>query len=257
MIGWPWQYYFGIYHWQRRARRIGIGGTIFVAGLGLGTELATPPAYAGGLLLAFVGLWYAQPAVKRVLAPPPWLPDSWKYRPLRAALPMEEADRWLDVGSGTGRSLVGLGGERSEHWPERSSSPRVTALDVFDSRVILGNGARLAERNAGAAGLGVDPVRGDGCRLPVRTGSHDLVTACRLLHDVDRSDAELILREMRRVVRKGGRVGILEIPKPHAPVDDPLGYWEALLEANEFEVEVSGSVKRSGSAYYYLVGIPV
>lgn len=79
------------------------------------------------------------------------LPDRWKYRALREAVPYADAERALDVGCGTGRSLVGLA-------PAVPDTCRLVGLDVFDNRVILGNGPALARRNAAVAGLEANRV---------------------------------------------------------------------------------------------------
>lgn len=245
------RYWFGVYHWRRRLRRVGVGVAVALAGVALGTAVATDAAYVVGLVVVFAGLWYGQPALKRLFVPPPWGAERWQYAPLRHALDLGGTDRWLDVGCGTGRSLVGLAGEDGATAVEGTC---VTALDVFDSRIILGNGARLAERNAAAAGLDVDAVRGDAGRMPVRSDSNDVVTACRVLHDLPREWAEATVRETRRVLDEGGEFGVLELSATHEATADSLSYWESMLEDGGFEVTVSGEVSRGDSWYCYLVG---
>ncbi|WP_313694865.1 class I SAM-dependent methyltransferase [Halorarum halobium] len=245
-----------MYHWRRRFRRIGIGVTVAVAGLALGTVVATGPAYVAGLALVFAGLWYGQSALKRLLVPAPWQSERWPYVPLRHALDLDGADRWLDVGCGTGRSLVALAGDDVGSDAEPVNDTRVTALDTFDARIILGNGARYARRNAATVGLNAAAVAGDATRLPVRSGSQDVVTACLLLHDLPRPDAVASLREARRVLADGGQIGLLEPHVTHERTDDVIGYWEAVLADEGFEVIASGEVSRGGSWYCYLVGSP-
>jgi SAM-dependent methyltransferase len=72
-------------------------------------------------------------AAGRLLSPPPWALDREPYAALASALPFARADRALDIGCGTGRSLVGLA-------PSVPESCRVLGLDVFDDHIILGNG---------------------------------------------------------------------------------------------------------------------
>ncbi|QLG61814.1 class I SAM-dependent methyltransferase [Halorarum salinum] len=264
------RYWFGVYHWRRRLRRIGVGLAVALGGVALGTVVATGAAYVAGLVLVFAGLRYGQPALKRLLVPAPWEPDRWQYAPLGHALDLGDADRWLDVGCGTGRSLVGLSGASRAASPNGDGvghattadgrgaprGTRVTALDAFDARVILGNGARLAERNAAAAGLDAEAVRGDAARLPVAGGSQDVVTACRVLHDLPRADAEAAVAEARRALREGGRFGVLELRTTHEETEEAVAYWEAMLADGGFDVEVSGEVSRGDSWYCYLVGTP-
>ena len=153
---------------------------------------------------------------------------------------------------GTERRSRGTGDVRSGSDP--LTDVRVTALDAFESLVVLGDAARLAERNARTAGLDAEAVRGDATRLPVRSGSQDVVTACRVLGDRSRTDAEATVREARRVLAVGGQFGVLECPSTHGTTDDPLGHWEAMLEEGGFVIEASGEVSRGGSRYCYVVG---
>jgi ubiquinone/menaquinone biosynthesis C-methylase UbiE len=175
-----------------------------------------------------------------------------KYEALAGALPTAGATRWLDVGCGTGRSLVGFAGAVP-------AGCRVVGLDVFDDRIILGNGPGLAERNAREAGVDARTVRGDATDLPVADGSQDVATACRLLHDLPREAAVEALRELRRVCAPGGAVGILEIPITHEGAGKPPEqYWPALAEAAGFAVDRVERVprRRSDDAYVVVVARP-
>jgi ubiquinone/menaquinone biosynthesis C-methylase UbiE len=239
-------YYFGIYHWQRRVRRIAVGVAVAAVGALGGSAVATDVAFVVGLAAVVGGLWYAQPALKRLLVPSPWHVQRWKYAPLAQGIEWGEGDDWLDLGCGTGRSLVAV----ADAVPD---SVRCLALDVFDARVILGNGARLAERNAAEAGLSAEAVCGDAARVPLADNSQDVVTACRLLHDLPREDAERTLTEAQRVLRANGTLGIVELPVTHEETDDPLDYWSTLVEDAGFAVTASGTVERGDSTYYYLL----
>lgn len=229
-------------------RRIALG--VAVAGLGAvgGATLATDAALLAGVFVVAGGLWYAQPALKRLLVPSPFSPQQWKYAPLAQGIDWENVDRWVDLGSGTGRSLVGMADAVDE--------TRVTAIDPFDGRVILGNGPARARRNAARAGLTIEPVRGDATRVPVAADTHDAVTACRLLHDLSRADAVATVREARRVVRPDGTFGVVALPITHEEHDDPLGYWEQLVEEHGFRVTASGRLDRGSTTYLYLLCEP-
>ena len=239
-------YYFGIYHARRRGRRIAVGLVVAALGAVGGALFATDTAYVVGLGAVVLGTWYAQPAAKRLLVPAPWSPQRWNYAPLAKGIDWEAVDDWLDLGSATGRSLVGPA--------PAVDDARVTALDPFDGRVIAGNDPERARHNAATAGLDATPVRGDAARLPVATGSQDAVTACRLLHDLSRGDAEATLSEARRVLRSDGTLGVLELAATHEETDDPLGYWSELVTAAGFTIVASGSVERRDERYFYLIG---
>lgn len=263
------RYYFGVPDWRRRARRIALGVAVALAGLAAGTALRTRAAYVAGLVVVFVGLWYGQPALKRLLVPAPWQPDAWKYAPLRRALDPADADRWLDVGCGTGRSLVGLATAADpEDGPARPgegtaagsaaslAGVRVTGVDGFDGRTLLGDDAHRTERNAAAAGLDATAVRGDADRLPVRTASQDVVTACRLLSDLPDETAERAVREARRTLTEDGRFGVLEAVGVGERPDDPLDRWRAVLADGGFELTEGGTIRQGGSRYVYLAATP-
>jgi SAM-dependent methyltransferase len=239
-------YYFGIYHWRRRGRRLLGAVALVIAGLVVGRQDGAL-AKATALILVAAGAKRGRGPLDRLLSPPPWQPDDWKYRALREAMPYAAAEQALDVGCGTGRSLVGL----APAVPERC---RILGLDVFDDRVILGNGPTLARRNAVEAGLDAEVVAGDAARLPLASGSQDVVTACRVLHDLPRAAAESALLEAQRVLEPDGTLGVLELPIPHDSTADPLDYWERLVADAGFAVEEAREVEAGG--YYLLVATP-
>lgn len=245
-------YYFGLYHWRRRLRAA-LGGLAM--------------AFAGGVLfdrtdgraerllsvaVVAVGAARVARAVSALLSPPPWVIERYKYDALAGALPLAETDRLLDVGCGTGRSIVGLA-------PHVPGSTTVVGLDVFDDRVILGNGPRLAERNGRIAGVTVDAVRGDAARLPLSEATFDVVTACRVLHDLPADRHDAALAALRRVCSDDGRLGILELPIVPDHVDRSAPrYWRDRVVAAGFAIRTVERVERrdDGDPYVVLVATP-
>lgn len=186
----------------------------------------------------------------RLLRPPPWTVEHGKYEALAAELPLDRAQRVLDVGCGTGRSLVGFA-------PRVPDGCTVVGLDVFDDRVILGNAPLLARRNAREAGIEVAPVRGDAARLPIATDTQDVVTACRVLHDLPEEDVGRALREARRVCAPGGVLGVLELPIVPDGIDDPEAYWCSRVAEAGFSIRRAKRVERSrGEPYIVIVAQP-
>lgn len=239
-------YYFGVYHWRRRARSalVAVGGAIVAGALRAKGSSRSLRAVATVAALASVARLVR--VVTRTFSPPPWALERYKYDALAAVLPFERADRVLDIGCGTGRSLVGF----APHLPE---SCTVLGLDVFDDRVILGNGPALARRNGQLAGIDVFPIRGDAARLPITTGSQDVVTACRVLHDLPATAVDPALREARRVCTPKGTLGVLELPlTPEGVERDPEAYWRERVLAAGFEIRTLDRVDRKGHGDRYI-----
>lgn len=238
-------YYFGLYHWRERLRSVLVGCCSLLVLTLLRRLTSSKGLFALAGMATVPALARAATAGSKLLRPPPWALERYKYDALATELPFEGKSRVLDIGCGTGRSLVGLA-------PHLSEDSSVIGLDVFDSRVILGNAPLLARRNAHRAGIHVVPVRGDAARLPLTEDSQDLITACRVLHDLPDDDHERALREIHRVCRSGGTLGVLEIPV--APGQrDPETYWRERVEQAGFSITQVKRVPRKGDGEPYIV----
>jgi SAM-dependent methyltransferase len=119
-------------------------------------------------------------------------------------------ERVLDVGTGTGPLAFAF----SPHVRE------VVAIDPVPE--LLERGRALTDRFPNVAF-----VEGDASRLPFELGSFDLVAERAVLHHVARP--ELVLAEMTRVCRIGGRLFVID---QLAPID-PL----RAIELDRFERE--------------------
>lgn len=242
-------YFFGLYHWRTRFERLAVALAVSAAGLALVRSRSRLGRAAGVLGIGWAGQRGAS-ALHSLFTPLPWVVERYKYEALAETLPTDGARRWLDLGCGTGRSLVGVSGLVPPDC-------RVLGLDVFDDRIVLGNGPGLAARNARRAGLDTTTALGDATRLPVADGTQDVVTACRLLHDLPRADALAVLDEARRVCVPGGAIGLLEIPITHdGTTRPPVEYWPDLVAAAGFSVERVREVprRRSDDSYVVVVG---
>jgi len=243
------RYNFGIYHWRRRLRTIVVGSVLAVLASALYRRTESRGVRAGAVALIWWGLSEAADSVRRLASPPPWRLDGRKYELLADRLPLSTADSLLDVGCGTGRSVVGLA-------PALGPDCTVVGVDPFDDRVILGNGARLARRNAAEAGVGAEMVRGDAARLPVASDSVDVVTTARVLHDLPRPDADRALAEARRVCAADGTLGVLELTVTHVDAADPARYWRDRVADAGFTVTSVERVDLGRRRYVLVVAEP-
>jgi len=121
---------------------------------------------------------------------------------------------------------------------------------VFDDRIILGNGPQLATRNARLAGVDATAIRGDAARLPLGDEAVDVVTFCRLLHDLPATAARDALADARRVCALGGRIGVLALPYPHDENATPATYWRELVADAGFAVD---AVRERDDGYVIVV----
>ncbi len=126
----------------------------------------------------------------------------WRAALVRA-IPAGPEDRVLDVATGTGMVAAAL---------VRRSGCRVTALDQ-SPQMLGGLWARLAADAALAAR--VEPVQGEAEALPFADAAFDALTFTYLLRYVE--DPAATLRELARVVKPGGTVGMVEFGVPGRP----------------------------------------
>jgi len=222
-------YNFGIYHWRRHLRTV-VASVLALAALALAFRRSERPLSRLAVGLGALAVAANLGAVgRKLLTPVPWVVGRQKYDVLSAALALDEPRRVLDVGSGTGRSIVGV----APYLPDHSE---VTALDVFDDRIVLGNTPQRAGSNLAKAGVDGDVLIGDAARMPVSDDSHDLVVISRLLHDVPERTARRTLAEARRVLEPGGQLGVLELPIVPGETD-PERYWRDLVSEAGFTVD--------------------
>jgi demethylmenaquinone methyltransferase / 2-methoxy-6-polyprenyl-1,4-benzoquinol methylase len=133
-------------------------------------------------------------------------------------------DRVLDACCGTGDLAIGA----------RARGAEVVGLD-FSERML-----ERARRKEPA----IEWVRGDVLSLPFDDASFDAATVGFGVRNVD--DLEAGLRELRRVLRPGGKLGILELTTPRGPLAPFYGVWFDRV------VPLLGRVLPGGAAYTYL-----
>jgi demethylmenaquinone methyltransferase/2-methoxy-6-polyprenyl-1,4-benzoquinol methylase len=147
-----------------------------------------------------------------------------RWRAETAAAVVRPGDRVLDVCCGTGDLALA----------SAEAGGRVTGLD-FSERML-----ERARRKSEA----VEWVDGDALALPFTDGSFDAVTIGFGLRNLEH--AERGLAELRRVLRPGGRIAILEITRPRGLLAPFYRFWF------DGVIPLAGKVLPGGSAYSYL-----
>jgi demethylmenaquinone methyltransferase/2-methoxy-6-polyprenyl-1,4-benzoquinol methylase len=147
-----------------------------------------------------------------------------RWRRLTAEAVVSPEDEVLDACCGTGD--LALAAERA--------GGRVTGLDFSERKL------ERARRKSAS----VRWVRGDVLALPFADGSFDAVTVGFGIRNVE--DLEAGLRELARVLRPGGRLGCLEITRPHGVLRPFFRLWF------DGVVPLLGKVLPGGAAYTYL-----
>jgi ubiquinone/menaquinone biosynthesis methyltransferase len=159
------------------------------------------------------------------------LHHRWRARAVELAQ-VGTGDRALDVCCGTGDLALAL---------KQAVGPEGEVIGLDFSEPMLVN----ARAKTAARGLDVEYVQGNALGLPFEDGSFDAATVGFGIRNV--VDLPRALAEMRRVVRPGGQVVVLEITTPERP---PLSWFYALW----FDriVPLLGKVTGEQDAYSYL-----
>ena len=150
------------------------------------------------------------------------LDRDWRRRTAEATV--RPVDRVLDACCGTGDLAIVCA----------RIGERVTGLD-FSERML-----ERARRKAPE----LEWVRGDLLALPFADAAFDAATIGFGIRNVE--DVERALHELRRVLRRGGRLGVLEITRPRGLLAPFYRVWFDAI------VPLAGKLLPGGSAYTYL-----
>lgn len=150
------------------------------------------------------------------------LDQRWRRITVRETV--RSGDRVLDACCGTGDLAIAA----------RRAGGHVVGLDFSEAML-----ARARHKQPA-----IEWLRGDVLALPFDDGSFDAVTVGFGVRNVD--DLEAGLRELRRVLREGGRLGILEITRPRGVLAPFYRVWFERI------VPALGRVLPGGDAYTYL-----
>ena len=148
-----------------------------------------------------------------------------RWRRHTASAVVGRGDRVLDAACGTGDLAIA---------DLRAGAGSVTGLDFS---------AAMLER-AGKKSSEVAWVRGDLLDLPFPDATFDAATIGFGIRNVPELEAGL--RELRRVLRPGGRLAILEITQPRGVLRPFFGFWFDRV------VPLAGRLLPGGEAYTYL-----
>jgi demethylmenaquinone methyltransferase / 2-methoxy-6-polyprenyl-1,4-benzoquinol methylase len=150
------------------------------------------------------------------------LDGAWRRLAARAAV--RPGSRVLDACCGTGDLALAA----------RAEGGSVTGLDFSEPMLARARGKAPD----------VDWVRGDVSSLPFGDGSFDAATVGFGMRNVE--DRGRALRELRRVLRPGGRLAILEVVRPRGALAFFYRVWFDRL------IPLAGRLLPGGAAYTYL-----
>jgi demethylmenaquinone methyltransferase / 2-methoxy-6-polyprenyl-1,4-benzoquinol methylase len=151
------------------------------------------------------------------------LDRRWRKATVQAAV--RPGDRVLDACCGTGDLA---------HAAWKSGAGHVTGID-FSERMLERARRKVPE---------LEWLQADVLALPFEDASFDSAVVGFGIRNVD--DLEAGIRELRRVLRPGGRLGILEITTPRGPLAPFYRLWFDRV------VPLLGRLLPGGSAYTYL-----
>ena len=160
------------------------------------------------------------------------LDRRWRRRAIRE-LRLTGSERLIDVCTGTADLALAAA---------RGGAREVVGVDFAGAMLGLG----LAKVRRAALSVPVHLVRGDATQLPVAGGSCQAATVAFGIRNV--VDVPAACGELARVLGPGGRLAILELAVPRAPIVGALyrSYSRHILP------RIGRLVSRHGQAYAYL-----
>lgn len=158
---------------------------------------------------------------------------SWRRKTVREIKKLAPQSI-LDVATGTGDLAVGMA--------RRMPGAAITGCDISREMLRVGRGKAVKKK----VGERITFVHGDAEALPFDDESFDVATAAFGVRNFQ--DAGAGLREMRRVLKPGGSVFILEFSVPRGKIFGPLYrfYFRNVLP------RIGGLFSRDYDAYKYL-----
>lgn len=158
------------------------------------------------------------------------LDDHWRADLIKELGPVR-GQAVLDLCTGTGEVAFGL---------RAAGAASVTGVDFAPEMLCI---AQTKAARAGLSGIGF--VCADALRIPVGSATMDAATMAFGLRNVQ--DPQAAITEIRRVLRPGGRLAVLELSLPAKGVRGPyLAYFEHIMPV------IGRLVSHNRDAYRYL-----
>jgi demethylmenaquinone methyltransferase / 2-methoxy-6-polyprenyl-1,4-benzoquinol methylase len=158
----------------------------------------------------------------------------WRTHAIRS-LRLTGSERVLDLCTGT--ADLAIAAARA-----RPAAARIVGVDFAGAMLRVGHDKLRREQLGDRVAL----VRGDATRIPVADAAVDAVTIAFGIRNVDQ--VALACREMRRVLRRGGRLAILEFAVPTTPGVSAVYLWYL----HQVLPRIGRAVSRHNAAYGYL-----
>jgi demethylmenaquinone methyltransferase/2-methoxy-6-polyprenyl-1,4-benzoquinol methylase len=158
----------------------------------------------------------------------------WRRRAIRS-LALSGTERVLDLCTGTGDLAIAAR-------TARPGAARVVGVDFAGAMLRVGRAKLVRRRLTDTIAL----VRGDATRIPAGDESVDAVTIAFGIRNVE--DTAAACAEMHRVLKRGGRLAILEFAIPASPPVRAAYLWYF----NRLLPRIGRLVSRHDSAYGYL-----
>jgi demethylmenaquinone methyltransferase / 2-methoxy-6-polyprenyl-1,4-benzoquinol methylase len=158
----------------------------------------------------------------------------WRKRAIRS-LHLTGTERVLDLCTGTADLAMAAA-------QARPAAARVIGVDFAGAMLRVGHEKLQREQLGGRVAL----VRGDATRLPIADASVDAITIAFGIRNVDQ--VAVACREMRRALRRGGRLAILEFAVPTTPGVSAVYRWYL----HHLLPRIGRVVSRHDAAYGYL-----
>jgi demethylmenaquinone methyltransferase/2-methoxy-6-polyprenyl-1,4-benzoquinol methylase len=159
---------------------------------------------------------------------------GWRKRAIRS-LALTERERVLDLCTGTADLAIAA-------MRAKPSAARVVGVDFAGAMLRIGHDKLRRERLDDRVAL----VRGDATRIPFADASFDAVTISFGIRNVEATATACA--EIRRVLKPGGRLAILEFAVPTMPGVGAAYLWYL----NRVLPRIGRAVSRHDAAYGYL-----